>query len=357
MPNRTPKITGAHLVGSVNLDTAETVFRAAAWSCGSVLEAMPDGETGERFHWVLFQGRVFDLTDGLERVGPTPVELAGFDVRPFEIEEGVDPAGIAFPALGYAEAAAHSWAIFKALKHESGVIPERMRFQVSLPTPVATIATFVVPEHRAALEEQYEAALLRELRQIAATVRHDELAIQWDMALEFALLEEVELPGRGRLRAWFDDPFEGLVARAARLGDAVPLGVRLGYHLCYGDVGEKHFVEPKDAGDLTRVANALVERVSRPVDFVHMPVPIDRGDEAYFAPLKELELPAGTKLYLGLIHREDGVEGAIRRAKAALTAVPSFGVATECGMGRGPREAMQPLLRLHEQVVRAAQEL
>lgn len=354
MPNPTPVVNGAHLVGSVNLDTAETVFRAASWNCGSELHAIPDGETGERFHWILFQGARFDLTPGLSRLGPQPIELAGFDVRPFAIDEGVDPATIEFPELGYAEAAAHSYAIFKVLKSESGVIPEHVRFQVSLPTPVATITTFVRPEDRAALEGPYERALLRELEQISAAIPHDQLAIQWDMALEFALLEEVVMPGFGAMRTWFDDPFEGLVNRAARLGDAVPAGVSVGYHLCYGDVAEKHFKEPKDAANLTRVANALFEGVSRSVDFLHMPVPIERDDADYFAPLKDLRLPEGAKLYLGLLHREDGVEGAARRIKAAGTAVPAFGVATECGMGRSPRDSMESLLKLHSQAVKAA---
>ncbi|MFA5552307.1 MAG: hypothetical protein WDA03_11915 [Trueperaceae bacterium] len=356
MPEHTPEVSGAHLVGSVNLGTAETVFRAAAWNCGSELHAMPDGETGERFHWILFQGARFDLTPGLSRLGPQPIELAGFDVRPFGIDEGVDPGSIEFPALGYAEAAEHSYALFKTLKAE-GVIPEHVRFQVSLPTPVATITTFVRPEDRAALEGPYERAMLRELQQITASIPHDQLTIQWDMALEFALLEEVVMPGFGAMRTWFDEPFEGLVARAARLGDAVPAGVSLGYHLCYGDVAEKHFKEPKDAATLTRVANALTAGVQRPVDFVHMPVPIERDDPEYFAPLKELRLPADTKLYLGLLHREDGVEGAARRIKAAGTAVPAFGVATECGMGRSPRDSMEPLLKLHSQAVKAAEQL
>src|SRR5690606_5131878 len=103
--------------------------------------------------------------------------------------------------------------------------------------------------------------------------------------------------------------------------------------------------------NLTRVANALFERVGRRVDFVHMPVPLERDDEAHFAPLRDLRLPEGSQLYLGLLHREDGLEGAVRRMKAAGTAVPAFGVATECGMGRGPRDEMQPLLKLHDQAI------
>ncbi len=351
-----PQVQGALLVGSVNLGTTESVFRAASGCCGSELAYMPDGETGERFHWILFQGAAFDATPGVSRVGPNPIELAGFDLRPFAVDEGVDPSTIEMAPLGYAKAAISSYAKFKQLK-DDGVIPRHVRFQVSMPTPVATVSTFVRAEDRAALEGPYQRAILKELEQVCAAIPHDQLAIQWDMAVEFGILEHVVIPGLAEFSAWFDNAFEGLVERAANLGNAVPAGVALGYHLCYGDVGEQHFKQPEDAAVLTRVANAVVAGVKRKVDFVHLPVPIERDDEAYFAPLKNLQLPAGTKLYLGLLHREDGVDGAIKRIKAAGSAVNSFGVATECGMGRGPRDAMEPLLELHADAVRAAQQL
>lgn len=351
-----PKVEGALLVGSVNLASAETVFRAASWACGTDLDSLPDGETGERFHWILFQGAVFDLTDGLERLGPEPIDLAGFDVRPFGVEEGVDPASIVFPELGYAEAALHSYKFFEHLR-DSGVIPSQVRFQVSLPTPVATVFTFAAPQFRAALEGPYQAALLRELAAITAAIPAADLAVQWDMAVEFALIEGANLGASGPATAWFGDAFEGAVERAARLGGAVPEGVLLGYHLCYGDVGEKHFVEPTDSGNLVKVANAVFAASSRQVDYVHMPVPIERSDDAYFASLAGLRLPEGSKLYLGLIHREDGLEGALKRVAAAGKVAPAFGVATECGMGRSPRESIEPLLALHHDVIKAAQQL
>ncbi|HRQ09572.1 MAG TPA: hypothetical protein PLG36_00980 [Trueperaceae bacterium] len=356
MPDPNPRVEGAHLVGSVNLENSEAVFRAASECCGHDLVSLPDGETGRRFHWILFQGGVFDATDGLERLGAGPMEVAGFDVRPFGIIEGFDPAGIVFPELGYAKAARQSYEVFERLKREGTTQPS-VRFQVSLPTPVATVTTFAAPRFRAALEGPYEAALLRELREIVATVPQDELTIQWDMAMEFALLEEVEQFGGERMHTWFDDPFEGLMARASRLGNTVPAGARLGYHLCYGDVGEKHFMEPVDTSNLTSVANALFDRVERSVDFVHLPVPIERDDDAYFAPLEKLRPQLGTKLYLGLLHREDGVEGALRRIRAAGKVVPEFGVATECGMGRSPRSEIEPLLRLHHEAIEAARRL
>ena len=73
--------------------------------------------------------------------------------------------------------------------------------------------------------------------------------------------------------------------------------------------------------------------------------------KAYFAPLSELQLDAGTRLHLGLLHLVDGEAGAARRraAAAARTARP-FGVGTECGFGRQRPEDAPALLELHRRV-------
>ena len=70
------------------------------------------------------------------------------------------------------------------------------------------------------------------------------------------------------------------------------------------------------------------------MQFIHMPVPIERDDDAYFAPFAGLELDPETEVFLGLVHHADGVDGAWRRIRAAQAHVPTFGVATECGIGR-----------------------
>jgi hypothetical protein len=117
-----------------------------------------------------------------------------------------------------------------------------------------------------------------------------------------------------------------------------------------GDVG-KHFVQPKDTSLLVHVANAIVAAAPRPVHWIHMPVPIERDDDAYFAPLGGLQFPETTRLFLGLVHWQDGVPGAQRRIAAAAKYVRGFGVATECGMGRRPRAVIPNLLRIQRDVV------
>jgi hypothetical protein len=96
------------------------------------------------------------------------------------------------------------------------------------------------------------------------------------------------------------------------------------------------------------LANALCKTIQRPIAYIHMPVPIDRSDDAYFAPLADLKLQAGTELFLGCVHAADGVAGTRKRIAAAKRYAPTFGIATECGMGRCKTpEVVADLLQIH----------
>ncbi len=314
---------------------------------------MPDGEVGDRYYWMQFQKDYFDQTAGLERVGDTPILIRDrFDARPFRLDGTVAASDLQLPGLGYADAAIDSYGKFARLKSTGG-IPDAVRFQVSLPTPAGVVFSSFVAEDRAAIEPVYERALFAELTRILDAVPHDQLAIQWDTALEFGMLERAEIRGRA-VEAWFGDDhaavLAGVLERAVIQGSVVPADVEVGYHLCYGDVEEHHFVQPVDAGMISEFLDGLFASSSRDVSWVHLPVPIERDDDAYFAPLASVRWPVGTEIYLGLIHHEDGVVGALRRAATASKVVAEFGVATECGFGRGPRERTEALLDLHERV-------
>lgn len=331
---------GVHLVGSVPLGSAEEVFRTTNAILEGRLRRIPDGETGVRSNWIGWQADVLARQPELDMIPPDPAAYAPsprFKVRP-----GVDASAIAFGPLGYAAAALSSYAVFQRLRAE-GVIPAGRRFQVSLPTPLAPVTAFVVRPDQAAVEPRYEARLLAEVNEIVGAIPHEDLAIQWDTAVEFALLE---LAGNTPSA----DVLAGIVERLVRIGNRVPSGVEMGYHLCYGDAGHRHFVQPRDTGKLVEVANAVSAQGQRPINWIHLPVPRDRTDEAYFAPLRNLTLHPETELYLGLVHYTDGVAGARRRIEAAQQIVPTFGVATECGFGRRPPETVPELLRIHAEV-------
>jgi hypothetical protein len=81
-----------------------------------------------------------------------------------------------------------------------------------------------------------------------------------------------------------------------------------------------------------------------------MPVPRERSDEAYYAPLKNLKLKPGTELCLGLVHHTDGVAGTQKRLAAAERHMRDFSIGTECGFGRRPLDTIPELLRIHAEM-------
>ena len=66
-----------------------------------------------------------------------------------------------------------------------------MRFQVSLPTPLAVIAQYIEASAQSAVEAPYRDRLLAEAREITGAIPHADLAVQWDVAVEFAVLEGI----------------------------------------------------------------------------------------------------------------------------------------------------------------------
>ena len=356
-----------HLVGSVPLDNAGDVFRTSSSILGDRLPRIPDGETGNRLQWIMYQyilmskmpefevvgGKVTrqELTDEIEAFIATP-EI-GFDMhqRQLQLKDGVDVKNVAFPTLGYADVAKASYEKFAALK-KNREIHEGSRFQVSLPTPLAPIQTFFSPkgyDESVAIYTQYKKAMLNELRLITDAIPVEDLAIQWDVCIEIVMLENRQ--SDENVSSWHAAIPEELCS----LAENVPEPVEVGYHLCYGDMGHKHFFEPVDTTLMTHLANKLSQGVSRPIQWIHMPVPRDRNDEAYFLPLSELQFKPETRLFLGLVHYTDGLEGTLDRINAASATVSEFGIATECGLGRRDPSTIPDLLELHLQAARNAE--
>ncbi len=85
-------------------------------------------------------------------------------------------------------------------------------------------------------------------------------------------------------------------------------------------------------------------------------MPRNRTDDAYFAPLRILQLHPKTELYLGLVHLTDGVQGTRRRLAAAQKVIADLGFTTECGMGWRKVETIPELLRIHSEVAAPVEE-
>jgi methionine synthase II (cobalamin-independent) len=251
---------------------------------------------------------------------------------------------VRFENLFYADIAKQSYADFKRLK-EAGKIPAGTKFQVDLVPAHSVIWLFLVDALHAPLDPLYNDAVKREIDKIAAAIPHGELAIQFDVASAvFARLERNEPSSYGRSKAEMQEAFANIVVD---LGNRVPRDVDLLYHLCYGDSNHRHVVEPTDMGDMVEFANRVSRQIARPVQLIHMPVPRNRTDDAYFEPLRRLKLRPETELCLGLVHHTDGVEGTKKRLATAKKYAANFSVGTECGFGRRDPGTIPELLRIH----------
>jgi hypothetical protein len=341
-----------YLVGSVPMANAGEVFSKVGAALGARIKRLPDGETGERGDWISWLEPVFSNHPAFQKSGEFfRIHATGTGRERYTLKPGVKLQGVRFDNLFYADIAKQSYAEFKRQK-DAGKIPAGTKFQVDLVPAHSVIWLFLVDALHAAVDPIYNNALKREIDKIAAAIPHDELAIQFDVASAvFARLERNEASSYGRTKAEMQDTFANILVE---LGDRVPPDIDLLYHLCYGDSGHKHVVEPTDMADMVEFANHVSRQIKRPIALIHMPVPRNRADDAYFAPLQRLALRPETELCLGLVHHTDGVEGTRRRLATAKRHVPAaaadFAIGTECGFGRRDPATVPELLRIHAAV-------
>lgn len=343
-----------HFNGSVNLVDAGSVMREIVSRVPAGLRRIPDGETGDRGNWIFFQMQKFQQSPLLVPARPLDAAEGDYEQLPqLRLADGVDPAEMKWPDLGYAEAYLGSYETFAALRAE-GVIPAGVRFQVEYPTPLASIGGYIVPEQQQALLGSYEQAMFADLDRLLAAIPHDDVAVQWDVAVEFGILEESFVPGGAQA-------FDAIIAGLVRCVDIVPADVPVGLHLCYGDYGHQHFKQPESLALQVRVLNAVGAAAGRTVSFVSFTVPQYQREESYFAPLAGLAADPDTELNFALVpyHPADQAPGTtadqVRLIDAALAASPggsrAWGICTECGMGRAGRDEIPGLLDLHREIV------
>lgn len=327
-----------HFVGSIALDTVPDVFRELGSACGRRLRRVPDGEPGGRRQWVGWQWAVLRASPYLAWRPPRPW-LPDFVI--FTLADGVDPTEIRFGELGYAREARSSYQDFLQARR-AGQLPPEVKFQVSLPTPFATVVCFVDDDAIDAVLPAYQRAIFEEVGRICEAIPHHDLAIQWDVCQELLIWD-----GQAEITVKRDAKATAL-AGIVRCFAAVPETVEAGIHLCYGDHDAQHVVQPEDAGKAVELANRIVELSSHPLAWIHLPVPADRDDDEFFVPLERLEADGGTQVYLGLVHGDGSAAVQRRIAAAAGHLERGFGIATECGIARKRTpETVLSLIRAH----------
>ena len=343
------KPTGVLMIGSVPGTSPTEVFTRLTTALPRRLEAVPDGETGERWNYIGWQRECFPRlalrieSGGLQPTSESPT-FALADIK----------------STGYDEAALSSYTEFQQLRQKS-IIPRNVRFQISLPSPYSVVLGHIKPEMANMIEPLYEERFAETVNRIMQ-IPHNDMVIQYDLCFEMTALEFEQ----GRLhdtwhKCYFaapngDDLLNGLVDRIERISRHISEDVRLAFHLCYGDLRHRHFVEPRDTALMVTLANALLSRecLGRRTEWIHLPVPKERMDPEYFEPLAGLKLNRSgsqtPRLYLGVVHANDET-GTKKRIETAQACVPfPFGVSTECGLGRTPPGEIDSILRICNEV-------
>jgi hypothetical protein len=327
---------------------SEQVFEAVSAALGHRVKRIPDGETAERGDWITWLEPVFVASPALQKSGEFfRVHATGTGRERYTLKPGRKPEDVHFENLHYADFANGSFAVFKRLK-AAGKIAKETKFQIDLVPAHSVIWLYLVDALHAPIDPIYNEAVKREIDKIAAALPHDEIAIQFDVASAvFARLERDQASSYGRTKEETQETFSRILIG---LGNHVPPSIDLLFHLCYGDSNHKHVVEPTDMADMVEFANRVSRQIKRPIQLIHMPVPRNRADDAYFEPLRNLKLRPETQLCLGLVHYTDGIEGTKNRVATAKKYVSDFAVGTECGFGRRDPNTIPELLRIHAQI-------
>jgi hypothetical protein len=344
----------ALLVGSVPLSTVKDVLESCARELDGLVDSFPDGEVGERINWVYYlvvrtyrNHPALDLVQdgqGATITQPKPgssLEERARSAITFRIRPGSE--NFEFGELQYSGPAIDSYREFVALR-EAGEIRSEARFQVCLPATGSAITTFFAePDQWPVLYDAYRTAVSREVELMLEVIPAADLVIQFDLAAEVRDLYLGDRPPLPWSPAWTsEEKWRWHLADIAPLAAHVPEDVALGYHLCFGTWGGwPHTPGVEDIGVCVRLANELVARVPRQVDYIHLPVLPD-CDESFVAPMAGLRL-GDTRLYVGLAYH-DGAEGSRRRIELIRRHVEDFGTGWYCGLGRLPQEEVAPIL-------------
>ena len=330
------------LVGSLPLLPAAEVFRTVAKHLGPLARRIPDGE---QIGWSRAVQRKIGHHEAFEVSRRVPLNAGGRDPVNFvRLKDGYKIEDVKLGPYGYADNAARSYAAFKQLQRE-GTISSGTRYQVTLPGP-GTSAFFIELPPDVLLPVARE-ALGQELDEIVRAISTKDLTIQLDIGMEAEHEEYLRRPQA------FDQPvhtvfhwtLDQMAESVAWLANKVPAEAELGFHIC--SIWHHDPSAGQDNAALVDIANAILRRVKRRVDYIHIPI-IPEHSDADMTPLASLDLQTETQLYLGLINVWDGVDGARRRIAAAEKVVTGFGVASYCGLGRPPSvEARGPSAHSH----------
>lgn len=327
------------LVGSVPLKPASAVFDAVCnHGLAPLMHRIPDGEQAgwDSPFYALGRQPFFEFAGKKRMTLRASTFFATMEMPYVKLKDGIRPEDVEM-SLGIADNVMKSYGEFRTAKAQ-GRIPEASRFCATFPGPGTCFAPVLLPS--AQLFPIAERVYRKEIDKVLAAIPHEELAIQLDLAVETEGEEYLRRPQDYEMPIFehFDWALEDTIGMVANVANHIPADVELGFHLC-----ALYHIDESQGQDLNvhvDVANLLAQKIRRPIGYIHIPtVPTHDGQD--FEKLKRLKLHSETKLFLGLIHAEDGQEGAVRRVRAAAKSCADFGVAAFCGLAQPSRKEFE----------------
>jgi hypothetical protein len=331
----------AHLVGSFPASDARAAMNQALGALGDRLPALPDGETGDRYHWIIH------IIEGLRQHPDLEVKRDGKwsdydDLLVFKIKRGHRLTGDSLD-FGHVAAFRESYPVYRELRGEA-----QTGFQVGVPGDFDMALFALGPVGALRNRRPFTDATLAEIRAIHAEAGGD-------------VVFQIEIPAELVMVARMPPPLRPLVAHlmargVANLARRAPEGARFGLHLCLGDMNHRALGRMSDTRPLVALTNAIAKAWpdGRPLEFVHAPFaaaeeppPTDPG---WYAPLRGLKLPPRTRFIAGVAHEDQDV--AVQRGLVDMIdrlTGRTAGIATTCGLGRrDPKAAARALDRVAE---------
>jgi hypothetical protein len=331
----------AHLVGSMPAADSRAAMTQALDAVGDRLTLLPDGETGERHHWIIHIIEAFREHPDLEL--KTDGDWSDYDKLPiFKERAGRKLSGDTLD-FGHVAAFRESFPIFKELRGD-----RNLAFQVGVPGDFDMALFTLGPAGAFRRRKPFTDATLNELRAIHAEGGAD-VVFQLEIPVELVFVARARGPAQGGAAK--------LLARGvANLAKESPAGARFGLHLCLGDMNHKALGKLVDTAPLVTLSNALAKAwpAGRPLEFIHAPFAaaeeLPPTSPRWYAPLDGLRLSPGTRFIAGFAHEDQPIEDQrfILETIERLVGAP-VGISTSCGLGRRtPEAAARALARIAE---------
>ncbi len=210
-----------------------------------------------------------------------------------------------------------------------------LRFQVGIVAPIDDAiyafgeAAFADPS----ILEAFQVATVRDIAEIHAEAG-DDVVFQIETVVALVAIAQADDAAQAAVAAQMAETMIDTVRRS-------PVGARFGIHLCLGDFHHTAYGAMRDVRPLVLLANAIAAGFpdDHVLEYVHAPFaaakepPIE--DEAFYEPLRDLDLPEDTRFIAGFLHESLDTE-AHRELLARIERLAGreVDVAAACGLGR-----------------------